>query len=64
MLIASLGAERFKDPYRHWLDHWKAHEGYSPQVEMKATGLMAEAADKLYAVLAEVRFDVHSCLGP
>jgi hypothetical protein len=60
MLIASLGAEQFEDAYQHWLQHWKTREAYSPQIEMNATDLMAEAAGKLYAALADAGFDVLS----
>jgi hypothetical protein len=64
MLIASLGTEQFEDAYQYWLSHWKAHEAYSPHVEMNTTDLMAEAAEKLYAALAGAGFDVLARLGP
>jgi hypothetical protein len=64
MLIASLGTEQFEDAYQHWLTHWKAHGAYSPAAEINTTELMAEAAGKLHAALAEAGFDVLSRLGP
>jgi hypothetical protein len=64
MLIASLGDEQFEDAYQHWLTRWKAHEAYSPEVEMNTTELMGEAAAKLYAALAAAGFDVLARLGP
>jgi hypothetical protein len=41
-LIASLGPEQFKHAYQHWLNHWKANEAYSPQVEANTIDLMGE----------------------
>jgi hypothetical protein len=64
ILIASLGDEQFEDAYQFWLTHWKAHEAYSPSVEMNTADLMAEATGKLHAALAAAGIDVLSRLGP
>jgi hypothetical protein len=31
MVVASLGEEQFERAYQCWLNHWKAHEAYSPE---------------------------------
>jgi hypothetical protein len=64
VLLASLGPEQFEHAYQHWLNHWKASEAYSPQVEANMIDLMSEAAVKLHAALADAGFDVLSRLGP
>jgi hypothetical protein len=64
MLIASLGDEQFEDAYQYWLVYWKATEAYSPAAEMNTAELMAEAARKLRAALAEAGFDALSRPGP
>src|SRR5437660_10013515 len=33
IVAAGLGPEQFAQAYQHWLNHWKALEAYSPQVE-------------------------------
>ena len=64
IVLASLGPEQFESAYQHWLNHWKALDAYSPQVEANMIDLMGEAAKKLYAALAGAGFDVLSRLGP
>ena len=60
MIIASL--EQFDHAYQYWLSHWKASEGYSPQVN--TIDLMGDVAERLYAALADAGFDVLTRLGP
>jgi hypothetical protein len=43
VLLASLGPEQFEHAYQHWLNHWKASEAYSPQVEANIIDLMGGA---------------------
>ena len=62
--MAGLGPEQFESAYQHWLIHWKASDAYSPQVEANMIDVMGEAAEKLYAALADAGFDVLSRLGP
>src|ERR1700719_1998342 len=50
--------------YQHWINHWKANDIYSPQVEANMNDVMGEAVEKLYAALADAGFDVLSRLGP
>ena len=64
IVMASLGPEQFERAYQHWLNHWKANDAYSPQVEANMSDLMGEAAEKLYVALADAGFDVLSRLGP
>jgi len=64
MIVASLGPEQFEHAYHHWLNHWKAHEAYSPQVEANMIEIMGEAAGKLHAAFVEAGIDVLSRLGP
>jgi hypothetical protein len=64
IIAASLGPEQFESAYQHWLDHWKASDAYSPQVEATMSDVMGEAAEKLYTALADAGFDVLSRLGP
>jgi len=64
IVMASLGLEQFESAYQHWLNHWKANDAYSPQVEANMSDLMGEAAEKLYGALADAGFDVLSRLGP
>jgi hypothetical protein len=59
-----LGPEQFESAYQHWLNHWKANDAYSPQVEANMIDVMGEAVEKLYAALADAGFDVLSRLGP
>ena len=33
MIVDSLGPEQFDHAYHHWVNHWKANEAYTPQVE-------------------------------
>jgi hypothetical protein len=62
--VASLGEEQFEHAYQCWLNHWKAHEAYSPRVEAHMVDLMSEAAQKVYAALRDAGFDVLSRHGP
>jgi hypothetical protein len=64
VVVASLGEEQFEHAYQCWLNHWKAHEAYSPQVEANMVDLMGEAAEKVYAALAGAGVDALSRLGP
>jgi hypothetical protein len=64
MVLASLGEEQFEHAYQCWLNHWKAHETYSPQVEANMVDLMSEAAEKVYTALANAGGDVLSLHGP
>jgi hypothetical protein len=64
IIMASLGPEQFESAYQHWLNHWKANDAYSPQVEANMIDVMGEAAEKLYAALVDAGFDVLSRLGP
>jgi hypothetical protein len=64
IITASLGPEQFEHAYQHWLNHWKALETYSPQVEANMTDLMGDAAEKVYEALADAGFDVLTQLGP
>jgi hypothetical protein len=64
IVLASLGPEEFESAYKHWLNHRKALDAYSPQVEANMIDLMGEAAEKFYAALAGAGFDVLSRLGP
>jgi hypothetical protein len=64
IVVASLGPEQFEQAYQHWLNHWKALEAYSPQVEANMTDLMGEAAEKVFLALAGAGFDVLTRLGP
>ena len=64
IIAASLGPEQFESAYQHWLNHWKATDAYSPQVEANMSDLMGEAAEKLYTALADAGFDVLSRRGP
>jgi hypothetical protein len=64
IIAASLGPEQFESAYQHWLSHWKANDIYSPQVEANMIDVMGEAAEKVYAALADAGFDVLSHLGP
>ncbi|HWO30676.1 MAG TPA: hypothetical protein VNO32_17925, partial [Candidatus Acidoferrum sp.] len=64
IVAASLGPEQFESAYQHWLNHWKANDAYSPQVEANMIDVMGEAVEKLYAALADAGFDVLSRLGP
>jgi hypothetical protein len=63
IIAASLGPEQFESAYQHWLNHWKANDIYSPQVEANMSDVMGEAVEKLYAALAGAGFDVLSRLG-
>ena len=63
-VVASLGEEQFEHAYQCWLNHWKAHETYSPQVEANMVDLMGEAAHKIYAALHDAGFDALSRHGP
>ena len=51
IVAASLGPEQFESAYQHWLNHWKATEAYSPQVEANMIDLMGEAAERVYEAL-------------
>jgi hypothetical protein len=64
IVAASLGPEQFEQAYQHWLNHWKALEAYSPQVEANIMDLMGEAAKRVYEALADAGFDVLTRLGP
>jgi hypothetical protein len=64
IITASLGPEQFEHAYQHWLNHWKATEAYSPQVEANMIDLMGEAANRVYKTLADAGFDVLTRLGP
>ena len=64
IIAASPGPEQFESAYQHWLNHWKATDVYSPQVEANMIDVMGEAAEKLYVALADAGFDVLSRLGP
>jgi hypothetical protein len=64
IIAASLGPEQFENAYQHWLNHWKATEAYSPQVEANMIDLTGEAAEKVYRALADAGFDVLTRLGP
>jgi hypothetical protein len=64
IVAASLGPGQFENAYQHWLNHWKATDAYSPQVEANMIDLMGEAAEKVYLALAEAGFDVLARLGP
>jgi len=64
MVIASLGPEQHEHAYHSWLNHWKATDAYSPAEEVNMSNLMGDAADKLYAALADAGFDVLSRMGP
>jgi hypothetical protein len=64
MVVASLGEEQFEHAYQCWLNHWKAHDAYSPQVEVNMINLMSKAAEKVYAALADAGVDVLSRHGP
>jgi hypothetical protein len=64
IVAASLGPEQFEHAYQHWLNHWKANEAYSPQVEANLTDLMGDAAEKVYEALADAGFDMLTRLGP
>ena len=64
IVAASFGPEQFEHAYQHWLDHWKATEAYSPQVEANMIDLMGEAAERVYEALAGAGFDVLTRLGP
>ena len=64
IIAASLGPEQFESAYQHWLNHWKANDIYSPQVEANMIDVMSEAVEKLYAALTDAGFDVRSRLGP
>jgi hypothetical protein len=64
IVLASLGEEQFENAYQRWLNHWKAHEAYSPQVEMNMVDLMGEATEKIYATLTNAGIDVLSRHGP
>ena len=64
IIAASLGPEQFESTYQHWLNQWKANDAYSPQVEANMIDVLGEAAEKLYAALADADFDVLSRLGP
>jgi hypothetical protein len=64
MVLASLGEEQFEHAYQAWLNHWKAHEAYSPEVEANMVNLMAEATEKVYAALTDVGGDVLTHHGP
>jgi hypothetical protein len=55
IIIASLGEEQCEHAYQCWLDHWKAHEAYSPQIESNMVELMREAIERVYAALGEGR---------
>jgi hypothetical protein len=33
IIAANLGPEQFEQAYQTWLNHWKANEAYSSQVE-------------------------------
>ena len=47
IIAASLGPEQLESAYQHWLNHWKANDVYSPQVEANMIDVMGEAAEKL-----------------
>jgi hypothetical protein len=64
IITASLGPEQFEQAYQHWLNHWKATEAYSRQVEANMVDLMGDAAEKVYEALADAGFDVLTRLGP
>jgi len=64
IVAASLGPEQFEHAHQHWLNHWKANEASSPQVEANMIDLMGEAAEKVYLALAGSGFDVLTRLGP
>jgi hypothetical protein len=64
MVVASLGEEQFERAYQCWLNHWKAHEAYSPQVEANMVDLMGEATEKVFAALTDAGVDVLSSHGP
>jgi len=64
IIVAGLGPEQFESAYQNWLNHWKANDMYSPQVEANMIDVMGEAAEKLYAALSDAGFDVLSRLGP
>ena len=46
IVAASLGPKQFEQAYEHWLNHWRAIEAYSPQVEVNMMDLMGEAANR------------------
>jgi hypothetical protein len=46
IVAASLGPEQFEQAHQHWLNHWRALEAYSPQVEANMIDLMGEAANR------------------
>ena len=64
MLVASLGEEQCEHAYQSWLNHWKAPEAFSPQVEANMVDLMREATEKIYAALSDAGIDVLSGPGP
>jgi len=64
IVAASLGPEQFESAYQHWLNHWKATDAYSPDVEAKLSDRMSGAAKRLYTALAEAGYDVLSPMGP
>jgi hypothetical protein len=64
MVVASLGEEQFERAYQCWLNHWKAHEAYSPEAEASMVDLMGEAVEKVYAALTDAGVDVLSRHGP
>jgi hypothetical protein len=63
IVLASLGEEQFEHDYQCWLHHWKAHEAFSPQVEVNMVELMSEAAEKVLCG-TNVGIDVLSRHGP
>jgi hypothetical protein len=64
IVAASLGPEQFEQAYQHWLNHRRAVEVYSPQVEANMMDLMGGAVEKVYLALAGAGFDVLTRLGP
>jgi hypothetical protein len=44
IIAASLGPEQFESAYQHWLNHWKANDIYSPQVEANMNDVMGEVS--------------------
>jgi hypothetical protein len=45
-------------------NHWKAHEAYSPDVEVDTVDLVSDAVAKVYAALTDAGIDVLSVHGP
>jgi hypothetical protein len=62
--IASLGEEQCEHAYQCWLNRWKAHEAYSPEIEADVVDIIHEVVERVYLTLSDAGVDVLRCDGP